>query len=113
MAGDFGGPGVGSPRASAHAPRCVKDSVADSDCPHGTYQGASRNRVKLRSQSASRRPAVIDPMILDAILYSSQLLLPGHRPLLAFHEGFAAVRSASAMRKPLLLLSALLASTGF
>src|SRR6266513_1973782 len=113
MAGDFGSPGIGSSRTSAAAPRYVNDSVAGSSFTHGTYQGASRNRVKLRSQSASRRLAVIDPMILDAILYSSQLLLPRHRPLLAFHGGFAAVRSASAMRTPLLLLSALLASTGF
>jgi len=52
-------------------------------------------------------------MILKAILYSSQFLLPRHRPLLALQEGLAAVRSASAMRKPILLLSALLASTGF
>ena len=52
-------------------------------------------------------------MILNAILYSSQFLLPRHRPLLALQEGLAAVRSASAMRKPILLLSALLASTGF
>jgi LPS-assembly protein len=52
-------------------------------------------------------------MILNAILYSSQFFLPRHRPLLALQEGLAAVRSASAMRKPILLLSALLASTGF
>jgi LPS-assembly protein len=52
-------------------------------------------------------------MILDGILCGSQLLLPRHRPFLALQEGFAAVRSASAMRKPVLLLSALLASIGF
>ncbi len=52
-------------------------------------------------------------MIPDAILDSSQLLLPRHTPLLALQEGFAAVRSASVMRKPVLLLSTLLASTGF
>src|SRR5204863_7210546 len=94
MAGDFGSPGFGSWRASAAAPRYVNDSVAGSNFTHGTYQGAPRNRVKLWSQSASRGPAVIDPMIPDAILDSSQLRLPRHRPLLALQEGFAAVRSA-------------------
>src|SRR5438067_2872029 len=113
MAGDFGSPGFGSWRASAAAPRYVNDSVAGSSFTHGTYQGAPRNRVKLRGQSASRRPAVIDPMTPDAILDSSQLLLPRQTPLLALQEGFGAVRSASEMRKPVLLLSALLASSGF
>src|SRR6266516_7971107 len=99
MAGDFRSPGFGSWRASPAAPHYFNDSVADSSFAHGSYQGAARDRVKLWSQSASRRPAVIDPLIQDAILDSLQLLLPPRRPLLALQEGFGCGTFGAAMRK--------------
>ena len=52
-------------------------------------------------------------MIIDPILLSPQRSMPPHTPLLALQEWFAAVPSASDMRKPFLLLAALLASAGF
>jgi LPS-assembly protein len=52
-------------------------------------------------------------MIIDPILLSSQRSVPRRTPLLALQGGFAAVPSASDMRKPFLLLAALLASAGF
>jgi LPS-assembly protein len=52
-------------------------------------------------------------MIVDLILHSRELSAPTQAPLLALQEGIAAVLSAFAMRKPVLLLATLLASTGF
>src|SRR5256886_13634334 len=52
-------------------------------------------------------------MIQEAILDSSQLLLPRHRPAFGFAGRLCCGTFGAAMRKPVLLLSALLASIGF
>jgi len=52
-------------------------------------------------------------MTLDSILQVCQRSGAQRRVLLALHEAFDAVPSASAMRKPVLLLVALLSAAGF
>jgi len=52
-------------------------------------------------------------MTIDPILQVCQRSGAQRRVLLALHEAFDAVPSASAMRKPVLLLVALLAGAGF
>jgi LPS-assembly protein len=51
--------------------------------------------------------------MMDPILRIPQLSAAQRTSLLALQEGFAAIPSASAMRKPVLLLAALLTSAGF
>src|SRR2546430_10623398 len=77
MAGDFRSSGFESWRASAGVTRYLNDSVAGSSFANCSYQGATCDRVKLWSQAASRRPAVIDPVIEDAILESLELFCLG------------------------------------
>jgi LPS-assembly protein len=52
-------------------------------------------------------------MMADPVPHRHQVPGPKRKPLLTWQKGFAAVPSASAMRKPVLLLVALLVSAGF
>ena len=52
-------------------------------------------------------------MMTDAVPHRRQSSGPERKPLLTLQKGFAAVPSASAMRKPVLLLVTFLASAGF
>ena len=51
--------------------------------------------------------------MIDPVPHRCQLSGSERKPLLTLQKGLAAVPSASAMRKPVLLLVALLASAGF
>src|SRR6266480_3574922 len=113
LAGHFRNPSFALWRASAAAARRSNNSVADIGFTHSCSGSAPHHCFKLRSQSASGRLAIVNSMILDPILQFHQRSGAQRRVLLALHEAFDTVPSASAMRKPVLLLVALLAGAGF
>src|SRR6266446_6622930 len=125
VAGHRRNPGFASRRASTCASWSSNDPAADFGFAYLRGNGRPRNRFKLWNQSANRRFAapkgfgndnylgVSDPMIPDPVPHRRQLSGSQRKPLLTLQKDLAAVPSASPMRKPVLLLVALLASADF
>src|SRR6266536_6107577 len=118
VAGHRRNAGFAQRRTSAIASCGADDSAADFGFTHVPLGRAPRNRFKLRSQSASSRVAPpkefawsgdfrVDPMIGKVILHNRRRSRHQRRMLLALQAAFRAVPSASAMRKPVLLLATL------
>src|SRR5438067_12013906 len=107
MAGNYCSVGVATRRAASIATRRADKAVADFDCALVTRKCEGRNCLKLWSQSTSRRFATIDSMIVDVIPTFADFLRLRAK-CFCFAEGVCCViPSASAMRKLLLLLAAL------
>src|SRR6266496_863128 len=119
MAGHRRNAGFAQRRTSAIASCRAGDSIAGFGCTRATGRCALRNCFKLRSQSAGSRVAPpkefawsgdfrVDPMIGKVILHNRRRSRHQRRMLLALQAASRAVPSASAMRKPVLLLATLL-----
>src|SRR6266567_4443258 len=120
VAGHRRNAGFAQRRTSAIASCRADDSAADFGFTHVPLGCTPRNCFKLRSQPAGSRIAtpkefasrdrlgVIDPMIGRAILRTFRRPRHQRGMLLALRAASRAVPSASAMRKPVLLLATLL-----
>src|SRR6266487_1287181 len=120
VAGHRRNAGFAQRRTSAIASCGADDSAADFGFTHVPLGCTPRNCFKLRSQPAGSRIAtpkefasrdrlgVIDPMIGRAILRTFRRPRHQRGMLLALRAASRAVPSASAMRKPVLLLATLL-----
>src|SRR5436190_1882583 len=111
-------------RTSTLASCRANNSATDSGLTHTPAGRTPCNRFKLRTQSASSWFAtpkafaghdyveVVDPMIVEPPLHIWRRSGLHRGGLLTLQEAFRAIPSASAMRKPVLLLVSLLASAG-
>src|ERR1700719_3987086 len=118
VAGHRGRPSSAPRRASACAARDFKNSVADFSFACGRGDGAWRDCLKLRAQSANRRltsrrgPLISMSRFLAGLAFSQDRRL-GRVLLLPLQERPPSVPSATAMRKPVRLFFVLLLTTGF